>query len=336
MRLLSKPLIGPESIRSFTDSKKKMSAGHHHSDHGHDHRGASKRHLAYALAIVVFYMIVEVVGGFMTGSLSLLAHAGHMLTDSLSMTLALVAMYFAERKATPRHTYGFFRFEVLAALANLVILWLVVVELLQHAFGRLHDHAEIEGGLMLIIALGGLVANIAVTMILYRSSGHSVNVAAAFTHAMADLLGSVGVVVSGALIWLFHWHEADLVVTVLLCLIILWSTWGILKRVLHVLLEGVPKHIDVHKMCRAIEAVPGVGLIHDIHVWTLTQGIEALTAHVIIDPEFNGRQDDMLIKLREVVSGEYGIKHLTIQLETKLTGCEENHHVDNLLALAEL
>ena len=313
-----------------------MSATHLHGNHGHDHRGASKRHLAWALGIVVFYMIVEVVGGFLTGSLSLLAHAGHMLTDTASLTLALVAMYFAERKATPRHTYGFFRFEVLAALANLVILWLVVAELLQHAFGRLHEHAEIEGGLMLFIAFGGLLANVAATTILHRSSAHSVNVAAAFTHAVADLLGSVGVVVSAALIWLFDWHEADLVVTVLLCLTILWSTWGILKRVLHVLLEGVPKHIDIHKMCRAIEAVQGVGLIHDVHVWTVTQGMEALTAHVLIDPEFNGRQDDMLRNLRRVVQDQFGIRHMTLQLETELTGCSENHHVDNLLALADL
>ncbi len=321
--------------------------GHDHShDHGHggvfsgghshDLRGASKRHLKYALFLILGYMFVEVVGGVLSGSLALIADAGHMLTDAASIALALVAMYYAERAATAKHTYGFQRFEILAALANALTLWLIVAVILHQAYQRLSSPPEIEGGLMLAVGFVGLLVNVGAAVILHKSVSHSVNVEGAYQHVIADLLGSVGVVISGVLIWAFGWQLADLIVTVVLSLLILWGTWGLLSRVVHVLLEGVPKHIDVHKMCRAIEELPGVALIHDIHVWTLSPGSDALTAHVLIDPEYEGKQDGILLKLRQVISGDYGIGHLTIQLETQLTGCTEDHHVDNLLALAEM
>ncbi|MDE2771377.1 MAG: cation diffusion facilitator family transporter [Bacteroidota bacterium] len=316
--------------------------GHDHSHggglggHTHDLRGASKRHLKYALFLITGYMFVEVVGGIISGSLALIADAGHMLTDAASIGLALVAMYYAERTATAKHTYGFQRFEILAALANALTLWLIVAVILYQAYQRLSSPPEIEGGLMLAVGFVGLLVNVGAAVILHKSIGHSVNVEGAYQHVIADLLGSVGVVISGILIWAFGWQLADLVVTVILSILILWGTWGLLKRVVHVLLEGVPKHVDVHEMCRAIEELPGVALIHDIHVWTLSPGSDALTAHILIDPDYGGKRDEMLRSLRKIIGDDYGIAHLTIQLETQLTGCTEDHHVDNLLALAKM
>ncbi len=311
---------------------------HHHGLGGHDHseelRNASKNSLIAALVLIVGYMFAEVIGGILSGSLALLADAGHMLTDAASIGLALVAMQVAARRASTEHTFGYHRFEILAALTHALTLWAIAIWIAFEAYERFREVPEVEGGLMLTVGTIGLVVNIAAAWILHRPAEHSVNVEGAFQHVMADLMGSVGVVISGSLIWAFGWTLADPIISVGIGILILASTWRLLAKIVNVLLEGTPKHIDVYRLCSKIEEVEGVTLIHDVHVWTIAPNYEAFTAHVLVDPEYRGNFDDLRQRLRKIVSHDFGIAHMTIQLERSMKECTENHHVDHLLAHA--
>ena len=324
----------------------KNSGGHDHHGHSHSHepmdelRGASIRALTLAMIMKLGYMLVDIVGGLLAGSLSLLAHAGHMFTDAASIGLALFAVHFAARSATAQRTFGYHRAEILAALVNALTLWVVSTLVLLEAYDRIsgdiagdHDH-EVDGGLMLVIGAIGFGINALVAWMLHASAKHSVNVEAAYRHVIADLLGSVAVVVSAMLVWAYDWDVADPISGAVVAILILLSTWRLLAKVIHVLLEGVPAHIDVYRLCSMIEELPGVTVIHDVHVWTLTPGYEALTAHVIVDPDHAEDNDAMLDRIRHIVYEDFGIKHITIQLETSAANCTEDHHVDHLMATA--
>ena len=296
-------------------------------------RNASKKSLIGALILITSYMFVEVIGGILSGSLALIADAGHMLTDAASIGLALVAMQFATRAASAERTFGFHRLEILAALVNALTLWLIAAWVVVEAFHRLQEAPAVEGLLMLSVGTIGLIVNVLAAWILHRSSEHSLNVEGAFQHVMADLLGSVGVVISGTLVWAFGWTLADPIVSVVIAVLILLSTWRLLAKVVHVLLEGVPEHVDVFRLCSKMEDVEGVVLIHDIHVWTIAQGYDALNAHVLVDRELAaGELDPLLRRLRKIASQDFGIQHITIQMEQSLDGCTEHHHVDHLHA----
>lgn len=317
-----------------------QSGGHSHHAHGHtdELRGASIRALTIAMIMKLGYMIVDIVGGLLSGSLSLLAHAGHMFTDAASIGLALFAVHFAARSATAQRTFGYHRAEILAALVNALTLWIVSTLVLLEAYDRIaggiagdHDH-DVEGGLMLAVGAFGFVVNLLVAWMLHASSKHSVNVEAAYRHVMADLLGSVAVVISAILVWAYDWDVADPISGAVVAILILVTTWRLLAKVIHVLLEGVPKHIDVYRLCSMIENLPGVTVIHDIHVWTLTPGFEALTAHVLLDPDHDEDFDAMLDRIRHIAYEEFKISHITIQLETSAANCSEDHHVDHLMA----
>ncbi len=315
--------------------------GHHHHHHhgfgGHDHsaelRNASKQSLIGALVLITGYMFAEVIGGILSGSLALIADAGHMLTDAASIALALVAMQFAMRAESAERTFGFHRLEILAALVNALTLWLIAAWVVVEAFHRIQEVPEVQGLLMLSVGTVGLIVNILAAWILHRSAGHSLNVEGAFQHVIADLLGSVGVVISGTLVWAFGWTLADPIVSVVIAVLILLSTWRLLAKVVHVLLEGVPEHVDVYRLCSSMEDVEGVVLIHDIHVWTIAQGYDALNAHVLVDRELPASElDPLLRRLRKIASRDFGIHHITIQMEQSLEGCTEHHHVDHLHA----
>ena len=316
-------------------------ADHDHDAHaGHDHtaelRGASRRSLAFALTLISSYMVAEVIGGLLSGSLALLADAGHMLTDSLSIVLALVAMWIGERASSATRTFGYYRTEVLAALANVIGLWLIAAWICVEAYHRFHElsagHLEVEGPLVLYVGLGGLAVNIVAAFLLHRASGHSINVEGAFQHVLADLLGSVGVVISAALIMGFGWTIADPIISIVIVALILNGTRGLIARIVNVLLEGAPEHLDVYKLCSDIEEVEGVTLIHDVHVWTITSGMESFTAHVIMDPAYPGEKDSLLRQIKDIVHQNFGIAHATIQLEESVLGCKEDHHVDHLVS----
>ena len=306
--------------------------GHHGHDHSHDLRGASKRSLTIALVLIGGFMIAEVIGGFVSGSLALLSDAGHMVTDAMSIALALFAMTVADRPPSAERTFGYRRAEVLAAMLNALSLWLIAAWVLFEAYHRLQDVPEIEGGLMLVVGILGLLVNIAAAWVLHRSSKHSMNVEGALRHVMADLLGSVAVVISGIVIITLGWTIVDPILSVVIALLVGHSSWRLTVKVFKVLLEGVPDHIDVYRLCSDIEDVRGVTLIHDVHVWTISSGLEALTAHVLIDPSYEGDREALLRRLRKITLTKHEIDHVTIQMEETLEGCVEDHHVEHLIA----
>ena len=280
-------------------------------------------------------MVAEVVGGIMSGSLALIADAGHMLTDAAAIGLALLAMSLAAREASTTRTWGFHRTEVLAAMINALSLWLIAAWIVFEAYERATQHhaLEVQGGLMMAVGIGGLVINIIAAWILHASSEHSMNVEGAFQHVIADLLGSVGVIISGILILAFGWDIADPIISVVIALLIVLGSWRLVAQVVHVLLEGTPERIDMYRLCYEMGEVEGVTVIHDVHCSTITSGYEALTAHVLIDPEYDSEMIDRAIRsLRRIAMEDFGIAHVTLQVEQSVEGCTEDHHVGHLLA----
>ena len=230
-------------------------------------------------------MLAEVVGGVLSGSLALIADAGHMLTDAAAIVMALIAMWIAEKEASIERTFGYQRAEVLAALLNLFALWLIAGWIVFEAYHRaFREDVPINGWPILWVGLGELLINLVVAWILHASSQHSMNVEGAFQHVIADLLGSVGVVIAAIFVLTLGWDLVDPILSVVIALLIVWSSRSLMTTVFQMLLEGVPKHIDVYSLCSDIEDVEGVTLIHDVHVWTITSGSEAFTAHVLVDP----------------------------------------------------
>ena len=230
-------------------------------------------------------MVVEVVGGVMSGSLSLLADAGHMLTDAAPIVLALVALHFSNLPASWERTYGYRRLEVLAAMINALSLCVIIGGVLWEAYRRLRTVPEVEGELMLGIGLAGLVVNVLAMLVLRKSAEGNLNVEGALQHIIADLLGSVAVVVSGALVWAFGWTIADPILSVVISILIGISTWRLLTKVFNVLRRGVPEHVDLYRLCAALEDLPGVTYVHDVHVWSLAPDYDVLTAHILVAPE---------------------------------------------------
>ena len=311
---------------------------HGHHDHSHDFRDASRRSLIIALVLITGYMIAEVIGGLLSGSLALLADAGHMLTDAAAIVMALVAMWIADRPASVERTFGYHRTEILAALANAFSLWIIAAWIVFEAYHRAFvEVPHIDGWPVLIVGAGGLLINLVAAWILHGSSEHSLNVEGALQHVIADLLGSVAVVISAILILTLEDRMGnnifivDPILSVVIALLILWNTRHLIVRITNVLLEGTPEHIDVFELCYEIEEVEGVTLIHDVHVWTINQGNDAFTAHVLMDPSFHGDNQMSMERIKEIVHS-HGIGHATIQLERSVAACqdEEFHHVGHL------
>jgi cobalt-zinc-cadmium efflux system protein len=283
--------------------------------HTHDHGGAagSRRALALALAITATYTVVEVVAGFAAGSLALLADAVHMLSDNVSIALALFAAWLAARPATPERTYGFKRAEVLAALANGVALVALSIWIFVEAFARLDDPPDVLGGWMLVVGVVGIGVNVAAGAILFGSQGGNLNVQGAFRHVVADLLGSVGVVVAAVTILVTGWLVVDPLVSILIGVLVLASSWTILRDSTAILLEASPKGVDTRAVGERLARAPGVVEVHDLHIWTIRSGFPALSAHVLV-----GRGEDCHGRRRELerlLHDEFGIDHTTLQVD---------------------
>ena len=313
-------------------------SGHGHDDHGHgghDHhdelRFASRRSLIIGLVLITTYMFAEIVGGVLSGSLALIADAGHMATDAAAIALALLAMWLADKGPTAERTFGFYRTEILAALFNAVSLWIIAGYILYEAYHRVVDVPHIDGPLMMIVGVGGLIINIITAWVLHGASQHSLNVEGAFQHVLGDLLGSVAVVVSGIFILLWEWYIADPILSVLIALFIVYNTRHLVRKIAVVLVEGTPPHIDLYEVFDSLEDVEGVTIVHDLHVWTISSGYDALSAHVLVDRGYPGTFDDLLNELRAVAKSEYGITHVTLQMEYSTTECDEAHPPWSLL-----
>ena len=266
-----------------------------------------------ALAVTAAYTVVEVVGGIYTGSLAVLADAVHMLSDNLAIALALAAAWLATRPATPGRSYGYKRAEVLAALANGVLLVALSIWIFVAAFQRLTDPPDVLGGWMLVIAVVGIAVNLAAGSVLYRSRAASINVEAAFRHVLADLLGSFGVLAAAVVILTTGWLQADPIVSILIGLLVLASAWTILRDSTQILLEATPRGMDATEIGRRLAGAPGVVEVHDLHVWTITSGFPALSAHVLVRPgeDCHGRRRE----LERLLHDEFGIEHTTLQVD---------------------
>jgi len=284
----------------------------------HDHRAESRRALSFALAITAAYTVVEAVGGIFTGSLAVLADAVHMLSDNVSIALALFAAWLASKPATPERTFGYKRAEVLAALANGVLLVALAIWILVEAAMRLSDPPDVLGGWMLVIAVVGLAVNVAAAIVLWGSRHESLNVEAALRHVGADLLGSLGVAVAAVIILATGWLEADPLVSFFIGALVFVSALGILRDTTSILLEASPKGIDTERLGTRLARAPGVVEVHDLHVWTITSGFPALSAHVLVRPgdDCHARRRELERLLRE----DFGIAHTTLQVEHATDG----------------
>jgi cobalt-zinc-cadmium efflux system protein len=287
--------------------------------HDHDHAPVdSRRALAIALALTAGFTVVEVVGGIAAGSLAVLADAVHMLSDNVAIALSLVAVWLAAKPSTPERTYGYKRAEVLAALANGALLVALAIWIFVESIMRFRDPGDPLGGWMLAIAVLGLCVNLASGAVLARARRGSLNVEAALRHVAADVLGSIGVAVAAVVILTTGWDQADPVVSIVIGVLVLASAWSILRDSTEILLESTPRGLDVDALGRRLAGAPGVVEVHDLHVWTITSGFTALSAHVLVRPgeDCHGRRRE----LERMVHDEFAIEHTTLQVDHAADG----------------
>ena len=294
----------------------------HHAPHGagrhaHDANASrrSRQRLTWVLLLTAAYMIAEAAGGWWTGSLALLADAGHLLTDVAALMLALLAAWFGSRPATSNKTFGYYRLEILAAFTNGVVLAAVALFIFYEAYARWFQPPELRrGGVMTAVAAGGLLVNLACAWLLHGEHTRDLNVRGAWLHVLSDALGSVGAIAAGVLVISFGWYAADPLFSALIAVLIVWSSWNLIREATNVLLEGTPAHINLAAVEGAILETSGVEEVHDLHVWTITSGREALSAHVRHAHAVS--QPELLRSLRSKLHEQFGVDHLTIQMET--------------------
>jgi cobalt-zinc-cadmium efflux system protein len=289
-----------------------MSHVHNHEGHGHS---VSGRPLKITLVLALVIMAAEVVGGLISNSLALLSDAGHMLTDALALVLSLFAMNLARRPANAKRTFGYHRAEIMAALANGSVLVLVSAFIFYEAARRFTETPEIKTPTMLIVAAIGLAANLAGILLLRQGSRNSINIKAAFWHVMGDTLSSVGVIIGGVIIYFTGWSVVDPIIAVLIGIIILWGAVRIVKESVDILLESAPAHLKVAEVAEAVKKIGGVEDLHEIHIWTLTSGIYALSAHLKITDQTVSESGSILAKVNEVLARDFSISHTTLQME---------------------
>lgn len=300
-----------------------MVDGHVHGPSPVSAGGRHRRALFITFTLVLGFMVAEIVGGLLTGSLALLSDAGHMATDALGLGMALAAITVASSgTATESRTYGLYRLEILAALANAILLFGVAAYVVFEAYRRLGDPPEIQSGWMLIVAIGGLIVNLIGWRLLQEGAEESLNLEGALLEVLADLIGSVGVIVAAVLVRFLDWTLADPLVGAAIGLFILPRAWRLGRSALRVLVQAAPKHLDLDELRAQLHAVDGVDDVHDLHVWTLTSDMDVATAHLVtktgVDPH------PILDRSREILEVEHGIRHATLQVEPDThEGCAE-------------
>ena len=278
-------------------------------------RHTETRRLQWALAISSVYFFAELIAGFLTNSLALLSDAGHMLSDIGALTLSLFAFRMAQRPATIHRTYGYHRVEILAALFNGLTLWLIVGIIFAAAYSRLSRPPAVESYGMMIVAILGLVVNLAAAAILHGAHRHNLNLRGAFLHVMSDALGSVGAIVAGVVMLTTGWFLADPLISIFIGVLILVSSSSLVKDSLSVLMQTVPKGIRLEDVRRTIEAVDGVSAVHDLHIWAVTSDIFTLSAHAVVAN--GGDFHHVLNGIEDTLREQFNIEHTTIQLETE-------------------
>lgn len=306
--------------------------GHHHGHshghghgHGHSHGNPeNKKVLLIAFLLIASFMIVEVIGGLITNSLALLSDAGHMLSDAAALGLSFFAIMLGQRKASASKTYGYKRFEIIAAALNGITLILISLYIFYEAFQRFSNPPEVQSTGMLIISTIGLIVNIVAAWILMRGDkDENLNVRSAFLHVIGDMLGSVGAIVAALLMIFFGWGIADPIASVIVAILIIISGWRVTKDSFHILMEGTPAHIEVEIVKASLLKIPNVTEVHDLHIWSLTSGMPMLSCHIVIKGDII--QNQILTRAQSILHDDFGIEHSTIQLEQKEHGCP-NHH----------
>ncbi|MES2554078.1 MAG: cation diffusion facilitator family transporter [Pseudomonadota bacterium] len=296
-----------------------VAAGHHdHASHDHSHKHGGDTTLLWPLLLTAVFAVVEVVGGLYTGSLALLGDAGHMLSDVAALGLAWLGAWIARRPASSRHSYGLMRAEVIVALVNGLVMLVVVAAIVYEAILRLQNPQPVHGAAVTFIALVGLAVNIIVARQLHQHQ-HNINNRAALLHVIGDMLGSIAAVISGIVIYFSGWMPIDPILSLVISALILFSTVQLLREVLQVLMEGVPRHLDIDAVTASMSALPDVHSIHSVHIWALSSEITAISAHVTLNEMDDWQR--VLVALRAMLHERYGIDHVTLQPE--LQGCAE-------------
>lgn len=294
---------------------------HDHSrlHHAHGHKSAregNQKGLAYALAITTGIMLLEFAGGLWTGSLALLSDSGHMLSDAAALLLSLVALYISTRPASAYKTFGFHRFEILAALFNGIALFVIAGLIVWEAIRRFSQPPEVASGTMILIAAAGLLANLGSAWALMRQGDvrHNVNLRSAYLHVIGDALGSIGAIAAGILMSVLGWYAADPIISVLVSLLILKSAWGMISRTVHILMEGTPVSVDRNLVKEALQSIDGVQDVHDLHIWTITSGFDSLSCHIRIDDKHDSQP--VLQQAIRILEDRFQIRHATVQVES--------------------
>ncbi|MBD8388592.1 cation diffusion facilitator family transporter [Dysgonomonas sp. BGC7] len=288
----------------------------HSHNHSHDHKhNANKKALSISFVLIAGFMFVEFIGGYLTNSLALISDAGHMLSDAVALGLSLSALIFGAKAATSSKTYGYKRFEILAALLNGIVLVLLSIFIFKEAIDRLSSPPQVIGQGMMIISTIGLIINIIVAYILHSkgSTEDNLNVKSAFLHVIGDLLGSVGAIIAAILIMLFGWYIADPIASMIVSVLVLYSGWNVLKDSVNILMEAKPSNIDTQDVINLLRSIDDVESVHDLHIWMITSDFAVMTVHLKVKKEAN--RDQILEKAKQYITEKFGIQHVTIQIE---------------------
>jgi cobalt-zinc-cadmium efflux system protein len=288
--------------------------GHHHGHYHHGHSG-NKQGLLIALCITASIMILEFVGGLWTNSLALLSDSGHMLSDAGSLVLSLTALWFAAKPSSAHKSYGFHRIEILAALFNAVTLFVIAGLIIWEAVGRFMDPPTVASGSMMLIACVGLMANLLSAWSLMRKGDvhGNLNLRSAYLHILGDALGSVGAIIAGGTMLVFGWYAADPIISIIVSLLILKGAWTVLKSTIHILMEGTPATVSLGDVKQVLESIDGVINVHDLHIWTITSGLDSLSCHLLIADDRDSQV--VLQKAIHQIEERFQITHATIQIE---------------------
>lgn len=302
----------------------------HNHNHGHVHTN-NKKILLISFLIIGIFMIVEIIGGFVANSLALLSDGLHMFSDTISLGVALLAFIYAEKHATQSKTFGYKRFEILAALFNGVTLFVIGIIIIVEAIGRFFDPQEVQSTEMFIISVTGLIVNIIVAYLMFKGgdTSHNINMRGAFLHVIGDLLGSVGAIIAAVLIWNFNLTIADPIASIIVSVLIIKSSWGITKSSLNILMEGTPSDVNMNQVFSMITEEEKIKNIHDCHVWTISNEMNALSCHAVVPNTMTIEEGEVLLNRLEHKLEHLNIQHMTIQLETT-----DHLHDNNLLCSA--
>ena len=315
------PTVARSDCAQLANGRPGASA-HAHGDGASHHHAPGTSGLKAALWLTLAFFFAEVVGGWLANSLALLADAGHMLTDVGALGLSLFVAWFSRQPGTASKTFGYLRWEILAAFLNGSVLLLVSVGIVWEAVGRLRHPEPIQSGLMLVVATGGLVVNLIAARLLHSGASLSLNVRGAYLHVLGDLLGSVAAILAGLAVWYKGWTVADPVASIVMTLFIVRGAWALVRESVDVLLEAVPPHISLEAVRTAIAAVPGVSSVHDLHVWTVTSGMVALSVHVVAP---DAERHQVALEQIHAAMARFGIGHVTVQIEgQELADCAPN------------